>query len=164
MDRTLYVLGRAILVAVPSGFFIWVCANVKIFDLSILNHLINFFNPIGNVFGLDGVILVSFILGFPANEIVIPILIMLYTSGGVFGADMTSAAMGNLFSENGWCAVTAVCMALFALFHWPCSTSIITVYKETKSKKYTVLAILIPTLVGFALCTAVNLISVLIGI
>ena len=94
--------------------------------------------------------------------IVIPILIMLYTSGGVFGGELGISAMGDLFSANGWGAVTFVCMVLFALFHWPCSTSAITVYKETKSIKYTALAVLLPTAVGFILCCFVNLFAVII--
>ncbi|MBE6644483.1 MAG: ferrous iron transport protein B [Ruminococcaceae bacterium] len=157
------ILVRAIAVAAPMGLVIFLLSNIFIDGKSLVLYASDFLEPIGQIMGLDGKILLAFILGIPANEIVIPILIMLYTSGGVFGADMTSAAMGNLFSENGWCAVTAVCMALFALFHWPCSTSLITVYKETGSIKYTVLAMLIPTFVGFALCTAVNLISVLMA-
>ncbi len=156
-SKVVSVLARAVCVAAPMGAVIFLLSNISAEGKNLVLYAADFLEPLGRFMGLDGKILLAFLLGIPANEIVIPILIMLYTSGGVFGADMTNAALGALFSENGWTAVTAVCMALFALFHWPCSTSIITVYKETRSIKYTVLATLIPTAVGFALCVFVNL-------
>ncbi len=150
------VLLRAVAVAAPMGLLIFILSNVSVGGESLVSHAASLLEPLGALMGLDGKILLAFILGLPANEIVIPILIMLYTSGGVFGSELGTSAMGELFSANGWNGVTFVCMALFALFHWPCSTSIITVYKETKSKKYTALAVLLPTAVGILLCMLVN--------
>lgn len=153
------VLLRAVVVAAPMGLLIFLLSNLSVGGESLVAHAAGFLEPLGRLMGLDGEILLAFILGLPANEIVIPILIMLYTSGGVFGPELGASAMGELFSANGWSAVTFVCMTLFALFHWPCSTSVITVYKETKSKKYTALAVLLPTAVGFLLCVLVKLAS-----
>ena len=153
------VLARAVCVAAPMGAVIFLLSNISVDGKNLVLYAADFLEPLGRFMGLDGKILLAFLLGIPANEIVIPILIMLYTSGGIFGEEMTNSALGALFSNNGWTAVTAICMALFALFHWPCSTSIITVYKETKSIKYTALAALIPTAVGFILCVGVNLIG-----
>lgn len=155
-SKVLSVLWRAIIVAAPMGLVIYILSNITVGGESLVAILAGFLEPIGSIMGLDGAILLAFILGIPANEIVIPILIMLYTSGGAFGGEMGNFAMTELFSANGWTAVTAVCMAIFALFHWPCSTSIITVYKETRSKKYTAIATLLPTAVGFLLCVIVN--------
>lgn len=155
-SKVVSVLARAVCVAAPMGAVIFLLSNISAEGKNLVLYASDFLEPIGRFMGLDGKILLAFLLGIPANEIVIPILIMLYTSGGVFGAEMTNTALGALFLENGWSAVTAVCMALFALFHQPCSTSIITVYKETGSIKYTALAALIPTAVGFVLCVAVN--------
>lgn len=160
MDRTLYVLGRAILVAVPSGFFIWVCANVKIFDLSILNHLINFFNPIGNVFGLDGVILVSFILGFPANEIIMPIMLMCYLNTGVLTSYSNLFELKYLLIDNGWSIFTAISVILLFLFHYPCSTACLTIKKETDSWFYTFLSMIIPTFIGLLFCLLIHLFEI----
>lgn len=153
------VLWRAVAVAAPMGLFIFILSNVSVAGESLVSHAAGFLEPVGKIMGLDGKILLAFILGLPANEIVIPILIMLYTSGGVFGGELSISAMGDLFFENGWSCVTFISMALFALFHWPCSTSIITAYKETKSKKYTAVAALLPFAVGFILCCAVNFLS-----
>lgn len=156
------VLLRAVAVAAPMGLVIFLLSNISVGGVSLVAYASGFLDPLGRLMGLDGSILLAFILGLPANEIVIPILIMLYTSDGAFLSDMGNAGMTELFCANGWTAVTAVCMAVFALFHWPCSTSLITVYKETKSKKYTVVAALLPTLVGFLLCVIINLFSMLI--
>ena len=155
------VLWRAVAVAAPMGLLIFILSNVSAAGESLVSHAAGFLEPVGKIMGLDGKILLAFILGLPANEIVIPILIMLYTSEGVFGGELSISALGELFVANGWTCVTFISMALFALFHWPCSTSIITVYKETKSKKYTAVATLLPCAVGFILCCAVSLISLL---
>lgn len=156
------VLLRAVAVAAPMGLVIFLLSNISVGGVSLVAHAAGFLDPIGKIMGLDGAILLAFILGLPANEIVIPILIMLYTSGGAFGGDMGNAAMAELFAMNGWTVVTAVCMAVFALFHWPCSTSIITVYKETKSMKHTVVAALLPAVIGFLICVIINLAARLI--
>ena len=156
-ERTLYVLGRAILVAIPSGFFIWVCANVKIFDSSILDHLISFFNPIGKVFGLDGVILVSFILGFPANEIIMPIMLMCYLNTGVLTSYSNLLELKYLLIDNGWTIFTAISVIILFLFHYPCSTACLTIKKETESWYYTFLSMIIPTFIGLLLCLLIHL-------
>lgn len=157
-DRTIHVLKRAIIVAIPAGALIWILVNIKINNFPLINYMANFLNPLANLMGLDGIILISFILGFPANEIVIPIMLMIYTSEG------TIVDMDNLFSlkeiliNNGWTIKTAICTILFSLFHFPCSTTCLTIKKETSSLKWTFLAILIPTIIGILICMLVNLI------
>lgn len=151
------VLVRAVAVAAPMGLVIFLLSNIEVGEKSLVLYASDFLDPVGKFMGLDGKILLAFILGLPANEIVVPILIMLYTGGGVLGDELGNAALGELFLSNGWSAVTAVCMAIFALFHWPCSTSIITAYKETKSKKYTALTVAVPTAIGFIICVLINL-------
>jgi ferrous iron transport protein B len=159
LDRTLFVLGRAAVVAAPAGALIWIMANFRIDGISLLNLTADFLEPIGSFLGLDGVILLGFILGFPANEIVIPIIIMTYMASGNM-VDITDLSlMRELFAANGWTAVTALCTVLFSLFHWPCSTTLMTVKKETGSIKWTLLAAVLPTVVGATLCIIVNLLS-----
>lgn len=161
-SRVLSVLGRAVAVAAPMGLLIFILSVIKIGDLSLIAHASAFLDPVGKIMGLDGAILLAFILGLPANEIVIPILLMIYTSGGAIGGDVGISGMADIFTANGWTLTTALSMAVFALFHWPCSTSAITVYKETKSKKITLLSVLLPTVFGFILCVIINLISKLL--
>lgn len=152
LDRTLRVLSRAVIVAIPTGIIIYLFANININDTSILLHLSNFLDPFANIIGLDGVILLAFILGFPANEIVVPIIIMSYLSTGVM-TDFTSLIeLKQLLVNNGWTITTAICTILFSLMHWPCSTTCLTIKKETGSLKWTMLSILIPTVCGFTLC------------
>ncbi len=150
------VLLRAVAVAAPMGLLIFILSSICIDGVSLVSYAAELLEPIGRIMGLDGEILLAFILGLPANEIVIPILIMLYTSGSSFGGEIGNGAMAELFGANGWTVVTAVCTAIFALFHWPCSTSIITAYKETRSIKYTVTAVILPLLLGFIFCTLIN--------
>ena len=152
------VLWRAVVVAAPMGLLIFLLSNIGVGDSNLVCRAAEILNPVGKIMGLDGAILLAFILGLPANEIVIPILIMIYTSTGVVGADIGTVGMAEIFINNGWTAKTAVCATLFALFHWPCSTSLITAFKETKSKKYAILSFLLPTLVGFVFCVLTNLI------
>lgn len=152
IDRTLRVLLRAIVVALPTGIVIYLFANIDIGGTSILLHLSNFLDPFATIIGLDGVILLAFILGFPANEIVVPIIIMSYLSTGVM-TDFTSLVdLKQLLVDNGWTTLTAICTILFSLMHWPCSTTCLTIKKETGSLKWTLLAILIPTICGVTLC------------
>ena len=162
-DRTVFVLGRAVAVAAPAGLVIWILANVMIGDMSLLSHISAFLDPLGRLMGLDGVILIAFILGFPANEIVAPIMIMAYTAGGTL-TELGADALKTLFISNGWTPVTAICVLLFSLMHWPCSTSLITVKKETGSIKWTLVAALLPTAFGIASCILVNLISKAFGV
>jgi len=159
LDRTLFVLGRAVITAAPAGLILWLMANISIDGNSLLMLCSQGLDGIGRFIGLDGVILLAFILGFPANEIVVPIIIMIYAARGEL-TDMSSIEQTRmLFVENGWTWVTGVCMVLFSLMHWPCSTTCITIYKETRSLKWTALAVLIPTILGIAACAAFNFIA-----
>lgn len=121
LDRTLFVLGRAVAVAAPAGLVIWLCANVQVGGVSVLAHCTGFLDPFARLLGLDGVILMAFILGFPANEIVIPIIIMSYLSTGTLLELDDLGALHELLVRNGWTWLTAVCTMLFSLMHWPCS-------------------------------------------
>lgn len=155
-DRTLFVLGRAIIVAAPAGIILWILSNVMISDVSILNHISNFLDPFAKLFGLDGVILIAFILGFPANEIVIPIIIMAYLCKGSLVEYENLTELKTLFVNNGWTWLTALCTSLFCLMHWPCSTTCLTIKKECKSIKWTALSFIIPTICGFTICFIVS--------
>lgn len=155
-DRTLFVLGRAVSVAIPAGAIIWIMANVSIGDATLLTHIATFLDPFAKQIGLDGVILLAFLLGFPANEIVIPIMIMAYMSSS-YMLDMDNLfALKDLLVANGWTWVTAVCTMLFSLIHFPCATTMLTIKKETGSWKWTVLAFLIPTITGILVCFLVS--------
>lgn len=152
VDRTLFVLGRAVAVAVPAGIILWLSANTFIGDSSLLQHCAAFLDPAGKLMGLDGTILIAFILGFPANEIVIPIIIMAYTAQGSLTDLGSLADMHSLLLAHGWTVTTAVCTMLFSLMHWPCSTTILTIKKETGSWKWAALAAVIPTAAGVLFC------------
>lgn len=155
-DRTLFVLGRAVSVAIPAGAIIWIMANVSIGDATLLTHISTFLDPFAKQIGLDGVILLAFLLGFPANEIVIPIMIMAYMSSS-YMLDMDNLfALKDLLVANGWTWVTAVCTMLFSLIHFPCATTMLTIKKETGSWKWTILAFLIPTITGILVCFLVS--------
>lgn len=156
-DRTLFVLGRAAAVAAPAGLIIWLAANVTVGESSILQHCANFLDPFARLMGLDGVILIAFILGFPANEIVVPIIIMAYTANGSITELPGIFVMKNLLEANGWTWITAICFLIFCLMHWPCSTTLITIKKETDSLKWTALAAALPTVFGIVLCILFNL-------
>lgn len=151
LDRTLFVLGRAVTVAAPAGLVIWLMANLTIGGESLLSLCAGFLDPLGRALGMDGVILMAFILGFPANEIVIPIVIMAYLAQGHL-MEMDLPALGALLRENGWTWLTALCTILFSLLHWPCSTTCLTIRKETGSWKWVAMAVLLPTLCGATLC------------
>ncbi len=154
-DRTLFVLGRAVTVAAPAGLVIWLMANVHINDLSLLAYTSDFLDPFARLIGLDGVILLAFILGFPANEIVIPIIIMAYMANGTL-VDITDLAfLKELLVSNGWTPLTAVCTMIFSLMHWPCSTTCMTIRKESQSIKWTLASFLIPTICGMVICFTV---------
>lgn len=157
LDRTLFTLGRAVTVAAPTGALIWCAANLCVGKSSILSALAGFFEPAGRILGMDGVILLAFILGFPANEIVIPCALMGYLSAGAPVDYGSIAQLGEILSACGWTKVTALCVLLFTLFHFPCGTTCLTIYRETKSIRWTLLAIALPTLVGTALCFLVRL-------
>lgn len=152
LDRTLFVLGRAVMVAAPAGILIWIAANILIGEQSVLNHCADFLDPFAKLLGMDGVILIAFILGFPANEIVVPIMIMTYLAQGSIMEMGNLGEMKSLFVQHGWTWVTAVCTMLFSLMHWPCSTTLLTIKKETGSWRWTLVALAMPTLAGMGLC------------
>lgn len=159
LDRTLFILGRAAAVAAPAGLVIWILANVSIGDISLLARFSGYLDPIGRLMGMDGVILMAFILGLPANEIVIPIIIMAYTSQGTLIEPGNLSDLHMLLISQGWTWVTALCTMVFFLFHWPCSTTLMTIKKETGSLKWTCLAVLLPTACGVILCMAITAFS-----
>lgn len=159
LDRTLFVLGRAAAVAAPTGLVIWLLANTGSGGISTLSRLSGFLDPVGRIMGLDGVIILAFILGLPANEIVIPIIMMCYMSGGSLVGYASLSELKNLLVSNGWNTVTAINTVIFTVFHWPCSTTLLTVKKETGKARYAIAAALIPTVIGTVLCIAVNLVS-----
>ncbi len=161
-DRIIFVLWRAVAVAMPAGLIIWLLANIYIGDSSLLNYFTASIDGFARIFGLDGVILAAFILGFPANEIVMPIMIMAYTSNSSLMEYDNLMQLHSLFTANGWTIVTALCVLVFFLFHFPCSTTCITIYKETKSIKWTLLAFVLPTILGLTACFLISSISRLI--
>lgn len=155
-DRTLFVLGRAISVAIPAGALIWLFANITIQDQTLLVIISDFLDPFARQLGLDGVILLAFILGFPANEIVVPIIIMAYMSSSYMMEMDNLTAIKDLLVSNGWTWITAVCTMLFSLIHFPCATTLWTIKKETSSWKWTALSFVIPTAVGMIICFLVS--------
>lgn len=159
LDRTLFVLARAAAVAAPAGLLLWILANVDAGGMSLLAHCAQALDPIGRVLGLDGAILLAFLLGIPANEIVVPILIMTYMAGGSL-TELSLPQLQTLLLANGWTWRTAVCMVVFSLLHWPCATTLATIYRETKSLKWTAASFLVPTFCGAALCALIALIPV----
>ena len=167
IDRTLIVLWRAVIFAIPAGALIWLSENITIGDASLAQHFIDFTGPFGALIGLNGVILLAYVIAIPANEIIIPTILML-TAGSV-GSDLGAGAgvMFELDSEaetaailrsGGWTLLTAVNLMLFSLVHNPCSTTIYTIYKETRSAKWTTVSALLPVAMGFLLCFLVALV------
>lgn len=152
LDRTLFVLGRAVIVAAPAGFVIWILANVNINELSLLEYIANFLDPFANLMGLDGYILTAFILGIPANEIVLPILLMCYLRTNLMVDLEDSMTISEILKANGWTFLTAINVMLITIMHFPCATTLLTIKNETKSLKWTALAFLIPTLCGIIVC------------
>ena len=157
LDRTIFVLGRAVTVAIPAGAVIWFCQNVTIGGHSLLYGLTLLLEPLGSLMGLSGVILAAFLLGIPANEIVIPILLMVYSQSGMLVEAEGMAQAGEILRANGWTALTAVCTILFSLNHFPCATTLLTIKKETGSWFWTGVSFLLPTATGVLLCMGVNL-------
>ena len=152
LDRTLFVLGRSVGVAVPAGLLLWCLANVTLGEMSLLGHCAAFLDPMARPMGLDGTILLAFVLGLPANEIVLPIITMTYLSAGTLVECDSLSELQTLFAANGWTWATAVSVILFLLFHWPCSTTLLTVKKETGSWKWCLWAAFLPTALGILLC------------
>lgn len=154
LDRTLFVLGRAAAVAAPAGILIWLLANIEVGDMSVIQHFADFLNPLGEFMGLDGVILAAFILGLPANEIVLPIAMMIYMSQGTLSEISDLTFFSQLLVENGWTMLTAVNMLLFSLMHFPCATTLLSIKKESGSWKWTAVAFLVPLIMGIVVCSS----------
>lgn len=161
-DRTLFVLGRAMIVAAPAGLVIWLLANIGINGESLLTMIANFLNPFAKLMGLDGYILTAFILGIPANEIVLPIILMCYLKGGALVKIEDTIQIGQILIQNGWTMLTAMNVMLFTILHFPCATTLLTIKKETNSWKWTGIAFLLPTVCGIILCMSTTLIYNLI--
>ena len=164
LDRTVFVLARAVAVAAPAGGVIWLLANITLGDTTILAHITGFLDPLGQLMGLDGVILTAFLLGWPANEIVMPVMLMAYLAQGSLVDFDQLTGVQTLLEAHGWTMTTALCTLLFTLFHWPCSTTCLTIYRESKSLKWTLVAVAVPTLLGMGLCVLVNALGSLLGI
>jgi ferrous iron transport protein B len=153
LDRTVFVLGRAVAVAAPAGLLIWVLANVQVEGVPLLNLIAGTLDPLARAIGLDGIILMAFILGLPANEIVVPLIFMGYlATGSLIELTGLQEIRQLLVEAQGWTWLTAVNVMLFSLLHFPCGTTLLTVYKETKSRKWTFLSFLLPTGIGIVLC------------
>lgn len=162
LDRTVFVLARACTAAAPCGLVIWLMANIHVGNGTILSEAAHFLNPIGSLMGLDGVILLAFLLGFPANEIVVPIILMTYLAQGTLIDVSDTAQLHLLLTAHGWTLKTAVCMLIFTLFHFPCATTCLTIKKETASLKWTAFSFLLPTIMGMTICMIVNFVWQLI--
>jgi ferrous iron transport protein B len=164
IDRTLFVLWRAILTAAPAGAVIWLLGNINVGGTSLATHAANWLAPLGQAIGLDGVILLAYVIAIPANEIVVPTMLMVYMGGSMMTDIESMADLRTLLVDrNGWTMLTAVNLMLFALLHNPCATTIITIYKETLSAKWAALGALMPLalafLVTFLTATAARLLG-----
>lgn len=157
-EKIIFVLLRAVIVAAPAGLIIWVLANINIAGTTMLCKIADVLDPLGHFIGLDGVMLLAFILGFPANEIVIPIALMAYLSTGEMGDYSTLESLKTILVDNGWTWVTALCTCIFSMFHFPCSTTLLTIWKETKSVKWTLLSVLTPLMTGVIICALISFI------
>jgi ferrous iron transport protein B len=154
IDRTLFVLYRACVVAAPAGGIIWVMANVDVGGISLAAHVYGFLDPFGRLLGLDGVIMLAFIIAIPANEIVMPTALMLYMNQGRMVA-LEGALLGTVLTEHGWTLLTAVSLMLFSLLHNPCGTTIWTIWRETRSVRWTVFGALMPLAIAIIVCAIV---------
>lgn len=162
-DRTIFVLGRAVVVAAPAGAVIWVLNQVQVGDVVLLEYLAGFFDGFALLLGLNGVLFLAVILAFPANELVIPLTLMIAGAGVGVGSEVAAGTVAEILTAAGWSWKTALCAMVFMLFHWPCSTTCLTIYQETKSRRWTALAILLPTVFGVVLCGMLNQILKLFG-
>lgn len=163
VDRTLFVLRRAVVVAVPAGAATWLVANLHVGGSSLLSIFSGWLDPIGRLIGLDGVILLAFILGLPANEIVIPIVLMSYRSVGAMTELESLSAMRDLFVAHGWTMLTALNVMLFSVLHFPCATTLLTIKSETGSIKWAAISVVITTATAFAVCLLVTQTVRLVG-
>ena len=156
LEKTLSVLGRAATVAFPVGALIWLLANTELEGVTLLSRFTDFLDPVGRLMGLDGVILGAFIIGLPANEIVLPIILRAYRCSGTLSETEALTEIVSILTDNGWTVFTAINFIVFSVLHWPCSTTLLTVKKETGSIKWTLISFIIPTLLGFGLCVILN--------
>jgi len=164
VDRTIFVLRRSLMVCAPAGAIIWILGNIYIGDLSLISLAANWLQPLGYALGLDGFIILAFILGLPANEIVLPVLIMSYLSTGYLIEANNIADLRTIFLEHHWTWLTALNTMLFSLLHWPCATTMLTIFKETGSRKWTLTAIAIPTVTSFTVCFLIAQTARLLGL
>lgn len=164
LNRSLLVLKRAVVVAAPAGVLTWVLANLFIGDISVLMYIVNFLDPFARQLGLDGFILAAFILGLPANEIVIPILLMAYLSTGSLIDVGDMSELKTIFLDHGWTWLTALNMMLFSLLHFPCGTTLYNIYKETNSKKWTFMSFAIPTVIAIVVTFIVAQVVIGLGL
>jgi ferrous iron transport protein B len=164
-DRTLFVLARAIQIAAPAGLVIWLFANIGINGTSILSIIANFLNPFSKLMGLDGYILTAFILGMPANEIVLPIILMCYLGGSSLVNFSDYSTIGEILIANNWTLITAINVMIFTVLHFPCTTTLLSIKKETGSWKWTALSFILPTGCGILICMFTNFVySIFVGI
>jgi ferrous iron transport protein B len=163
IERTIKVLYRAVIVAAPAGGIIWILGNVYVGGSTLMNVLARGLSPLGGLIGLDGMILLAFIIALPANEIIIPTIIMGYTGASVMTEIASIAELRTLFASQGFTIVTAICLMLFSVLHFPCGTTTYTIWKETGSMKWTILSNLIPLLVAFLACFIVAQSAFLLG-
>lgn len=161
-DRTLFVLGRAAAVAAPAGLVLWTLAHIPVGDMNLLQQIAAWLDPAARLMGLDGALLLAFVFGLPANEIVLPVALMIYLSTGTLTDMSDLTALGSVLASAGWTAHTALCVMLFSLFHWPCSTTLITIRRETGSWRWTALAALIPTALGATVCVLLTALRALV--
>ena len=156
LDRTLFVLGRAVVIAAPAGALTWILANSFVGDVSVFTRLTSWLDPLGQIMGMDGIILMAFLLGLPANEIVLPIIIMGYMSAVSMLELDSMSALRTLLLDHGWTWITAICVMLFSLLHFPCGTTLYTIFKETRRARWTLLALLLPLILGILITLLVN--------
>ena len=159
LNRTLIVLFRAVVVAFPAGIVIWLLTNIFVGDRTILSFIVSFFEPLGKIMGMDGETLSAFFLGIPANEIVLPITLMSYLGAGEMVSVENANVIGEILRNNGWTQISAICYIAFSVVHFPCATALLTIYKETKSVKWSFIAFAMPTILGVILCSFINILG-----
>ena len=159
VNRTLFVLSRAVTIAAPAGLVIWVMANLSVGESTLLLTVANALDGVGGALGVDGVFLLALFLGIPANEIVLAVAFMCYSSGSALVAYDSISELRNLFVINGWNRTTAVCALILLLFHFPCATTLFTIKKETGSAYYATISFILPMIIGCLLAMTVNFIS-----
>lgn len=157
LDRTLFVLGRAAAVAAPAGLVIWLLANCSVDGQTLLGLICSALDPFAQLFGIDGVILTALILSFPANEIFLPLILMGYLQSAAL-TEVSLTELHSLLLSQGWTVWTALAVMALCLFHWPCSTTLLTIRKETGSLRWCALSALLPTAIGFSLCGLLQLV------